>query len=328
MRPETHITHFNTHRANKRSRFIIPLIFLLPSFAPAQRAEMWLDTNTISIGEPVDLTIDLKFTSDIKVDSLFWPVFGDTITSQIEKLNESEIDTIRNNPSNEQEFSLRQIISLTAWDSGYWAIPPVSFLVEGDTIYTKALLIHVVAPDVDVQSEMKDIAGIYDIELTWMDLLRKYWYLLVAAILLIGVIIWFVVRRNKKGTTPLTEHKPEPSIPPGEKALTLLLELRSKSFWQNGMIKEYYSELTNITRSYFEEKYGLKCMESTTAETMSMLRNIPELNDHLTGIKQLLLMGDMAKFAKQKPGALENERAIDFAIELVKNTMNDDTKVS
>ena len=300
-----------------KKAIIAALFSFLFASTHAQTAEMWLDTNVISIGNPVHLTIDLKFTSDTKIDSLFWPVFGDTLTSHIEKLNESRVDTLRKNPSNPDEFQLRQVLTLTSWDSGYWAIPPVSFLVRKDTLFTNPVLLQVNVPQVNMNEDIKDVSDIYDIGTSWKEWLRKYWYLLLAALVLAAAVVYYRKKLMKKPAETSVPAAPIISISPAELASQKLEALRTKQLWQQGMTKEYYVELTEILREYMENNFGISCLEATTSETMMYMRQHNLLSEFSVKVGRILELGDMAKFAKQKPMSLQNEQVFIDALDFV-----------
>lgn len=73
--------------------------------------------------------------------------------------------------------------------------------------------------------------------------------------------------------------------------------------------KQYYSELTDIVRSYLEEDVHVTALESTTDELITkleLLRDAGELkidNDTLQQFKRILQTADLVKFAKSRPEA-------------------------
>jgi hypothetical protein len=55
-------------------------------------------------------------------------------------------------------------------------------------------------------------------------------------------------------------------LPPHVWALKELDKLNQKKLWQSGEVKSYYSELTDIARTYIELRYKIPAMEKTTDE--------------------------------------------------------------
>jgi hypothetical protein len=54
--------------------------------------------------------------------------------------------------------------------------------------------------------------------------------------------------------------------------------LKAKDYISRGLIKEYYTEISDITRHYLENRFNLKAPEMTTEEFLAsarILRNYP-----------------------------------------------------
>jgi hypothetical protein len=77
--------------------------------------------------------------------------------------------------------------------------------------------------------------------------------------------------------------------------------------WQKGEVKSYYSELTDIARTYIEEEINIPAMESTTSELIVNLRNTAKQKklklsqETLQNLEKVLKQADLVKFAKVKP---------------------------
>ena len=102
---------------------IIVLIFLLISisvYSQGIKSTVEVDTNEILIGDHINLSI---FVNSPKENKIFWPHFIDTITKDIEIIEKSLVDTVKNIEDN--TYSQRLII--TIFDSGFYYIPPVRF---------------------------------------------------------------------------------------------------------------------------------------------------------------------------------------------------------
>ena len=129
---------------------------------------------------------------------------------------------------------------------------------------------------------------------------KKYLWWLIAALLIVGLILY--LRSRKK-----TPEEIEAAIPPYELALLRLKELDAKELWQKNKIKQYYVELTEIVRTYIERELNIPALESTTDELIetvtdfnsSSALNIPE--ETISKLNSLLKDADLVKFAKFKP---------------------------
>jgi LPXTG-motif cell wall-anchored protein len=171
---------------------------------------------------------------------------------------------------------------------------------------------------VDTTQAIKPIKGPMSIPITFREILP--WLLLglgVAALVILGIWYW----RKRKKHEPIFTIKPRVQLLPHEVALTEMEKLRIKKLWQAGRVKEYHSELTNILRKYIEEQYRVPALEQTTVEITESLAGIQgcpaNAIDRLSGV---LVLADMVKFAKSKPGPLENEKSLTEAVEFVYET--------
>src|SRR5690606_35342806 len=138
-------------------------------------------------------------------------------------------------------------------------IPPLKVTIDKKSFFTDSIRVSVQPVKVDTLKQ-----GMYDIR----DIIRDgdsagwaWWiYLLVAIVLgAMGYGVWWMIKNNK-----VVKTEPEEEKTPIEKASTLLEALEKKQLLQRGEIKTYYSELTDIARTYIEEAIHIPAMESTT----------------------------------------------------------------
>jgi hypothetical protein len=244
-----------------------------------------------------------------------FPTYSDTINEHFDIISQSKYDTLFN--EDKSEITIKQKWRVTSFDSGYWAISPLKFYILPDTakfFETEAFLMQVNTVEVDTTKEVKDIKQPYSAPISWQEWL-PYALGTFGLIGLLIFIIWYIKqKRNQPAKLP------EPiAINPGEKALNLLQELERKKLWQNGFNKDYYTELTDILRNYFDEKYFTKTNEQVSDEIMISMRTyLNQIN--LNQLKQILWLADMVKFAKEQPVASENELAYKNAYEIISVT--------
>lgn len=126
----------------------------------------------------------------------------------------------------------------------------------------------------------------------------------------LGYLIYYFIKRNKK---PVEEEILYAS--PIEKATAHLKSLEKKSLVERGEVKEYYSELTDIARTYIEEAIEIPAMESTTDELIAAFKiavvkkKLSLTEETIKNLEKVLKQADLVKFAKSKP--LEFEIADD-----------------
>ncbi len=78
--------------------------------------------------------------------------------------------------------------------------------------------------------------------------------------------MWYFFAQAKKNQANPGFEKPK--VPPYKTAIEQLEELRHKKLWQNGHVKAYYSEMTDIVRVYIENQFDVQAVEMTTDEIL------------------------------------------------------------
>ena len=277
----------------------LTLILLLTHSIVSAQVIANLDTNNILIGDQINFTIEGEIDKNSE-----WPIFTDSI-GDLELLSFSEIDST----PTENGWRLKQDFILTQWDSGFYHIPSISVGNEK----TAAFVVTVNTIKLEEDSEEKDIKGPIDAPITFSEALP---YLLSAII--IGLLIFLLLRYLKREKTiEIITPKPEIVPAPFEIALKQLEELKIKKKWQGGEIKAYYSDLSEIVRTYIEDGLQTPAMEMLTDDIIDRLK---ARKIDTTQLNILLNTADMAKFAKAQPTSAENELAMKFAFEFIHQT--------
>ena len=136
-------------------------------------------------------------------------------------------------------------------------------------------------------------------------------------ILLIGGVVWFVKNRKK------IKKKIEPPKSPEQIAYERLAELLKKNLPQEGKVKQYFIEVSDILRRYVEGRFMLKAPELTTPEFLETIKKSKQLtSEHKLLLKEFLVCCDLVKFAKYGP----SEKEIEGSAEIVRKFV-DETKV-
>ena len=90
----------------------------------------------------------------------------------------------------------------------------------------------------------------------------------------------------------------------------------------NGFSKEFYSELSHITRQFVEKSCYVRALEMTTEE-ISENENIFKMNDDIfSEWVSLLQKADLIKFAKKSTPISEMEDDKNVAFKIIKNGLN------
>lgn len=211
-------------------------------------------------------------------------------------------------------------IPLQSFDSGTYRLPEFVYVSESDSARSNALTLNVIPVNVTAEDPIAGFAKAADPEGAQFfdfapDWLADYWWLILLALLIAAAIIWAVRRYKKEGI--VLPKKPEPT--PYEVAITGLRKLKEKKLWEQGMEKEYFTDLTDILRTYLDKRFGINAMEMTTREIMENLYN-SDVKDKRDYMRQILNVADFVKFAKVRPLPADNIAAYDNAVKFVEET--------
>ena len=236
---------------------------------------------------------------------------------QIVSVNKPDTTVDKNDPKN---ITVIQSYTITSFDAGTYTIPSFAFGTKGGVIKTNELTLQVETVKVDTTKAIYDIKQPLAVTYTFFDWLRDNWYwvaLGLLGVLVIAGLIWYFRKRPKK---EVIIEKPKPGVPPHIVALNKLKELQNKKLWQQGEVKQYYSELSDVLREYIEKRYVVKTHEKTTDEIFEGLTRAAITQENKNILRQILTISDLVKFAKEKPLPPENEQNINNAIDFVLNT--------
>lgn len=276
-------------------------LLLIPMFSLSQ-VVVSIDKDSILIGDQFQLRI-----TSIGNDSL--PNLNDSIGS-IEILSKSTIDSI----VQENESKLTQNYTLTIWNGGTHYIPSFkhsSGITDSIPIVVSAMTL----PDsVSLNQIMiKDIKGPMDSPISFDELMPYLIGLFILAII-IFLLIKFIKKQKRQ---PPVKKVVEPIIPPHQIAIDKLEKLKTQQLWQNGLVKIYYSELSEIIRTYIEHGLGTPAMEIPTNDIVAQLH---QKGIDTVSLNELLKLADLAKFAKAMPLEVENKNSYQIALDFIYQT--------
>ena len=282
----------------KKLYLYIALLFGFLGFA--QQISSSIDSTQIKIGSQFNLTIKAKVSAKDKVVFPDGKFFG-----ALEILESYPIDTVKN----DNQYELIKKYGLTQFDSGRYAIPKLLVKINQKEFRTDSLSILV--NDVKVDTTKQQMYDIKDIIATEEKPMSEWWKLLILLVLIIasGFASYFIIKRLQKDK----KQEEEFFASPIEKAIAYLQNLDKKQLVQRGDVKEYYSEMTDITRTYIEESVHIPAMESTSSELIEALKKaIADKKmfvnrEELDKFKRVLENSDLVKFAKSQPLPFEIE---------------------
>jgi hypothetical protein len=288
--------------SNMKHKILGTLLLLLMNAGWIQgqqiKARATLDSTRILIGDQVQLRLELQRPANIPV---LFPQMPDSLAGKIEVLKRSPIDTTK---LDNQNLKLEQEFLITCFDSGYYRIPPFRFDIQSagryDSIFTNELILNVLTLKVDTTRGPVDIKLPYEAPVTLKEVTP---YLL--GIILAGTVLFLLLYsiKRKKKNLPVFVRPLKPKEPAHMIALRELDRIKEEKLWQKGKIKEYYSDVTGVLRTYMEERFGIPAMEQTTDEIIRAFISNNQLIQEklLSNLNQMLPLADLVKFAKYQP---------------------------
>lgn len=277
------------------------LFLLISAFGFSQSLTSTIDSTQIKIGSQLNLILKAKVTLK---DHVVFP--ERKFIGLMEVLESYPIDTVKDN----DKLELIKKYGLTQFDSGVYKIPSIAVRINNKDYFSDSSSVRVNDVKVDtIVQPMFDIKSIVEVKKPASD----WWRYVLFGLLVIGlgVVAYYIIKK-------IQNHKKVEFIgfaSPIEKALVHSETLEKKSLWQNGKVKEYYSELTDIARVYIEEAISIPAMESTSNELYKALRtetgrrNIKISPALLNQFNEVLKNADLVKFAKSQPIASEIEES-------------------
>src|SRR5687768_9015663 len=97
------------------------------------RVEAVIDTAKLRIGEQANVDIYLSYDARLRNLAVQWPDITDTLGHKVEVISSSAIDTTFPEQSNSPRIFQHQRITVSVYDSGYFAIPPMRFIIDNDS---------------------------------------------------------------------------------------------------------------------------------------------------------------------------------------------------
>ena len=281
------------------------LVFLFSSvFAQSIYVTSELDTSKASIGDII--TWEIKGKGSQQNQKLEFPELnlkGDSISIYSQRLIFND------------ELVIGRIIEIAFWDTGRFYTP---------SYYVNVLdLQGNVDHDIEIEKVAIDIVSVLEslnevtarpvkgpIAVKGVIPYREI-LLIILCLVIVSAIIW-VLRKRIKYIYPKNSYSIIKS--PIEIANDRLSALNKKGF-----SKEFYSELSHITREYIEYSTYIRTLEMTTEEIIGN-RDLFDCNDNsFSQWIDLLSKADLVKYAKQSIEPYEMDIDKDKVINLINN---------
>ena len=276
-----------------------------------------LDSTTLFIGDQTDL--HLRAIS-AQGEQVTMPMLDKELTAGVEIVDRTIVDTVA---LKDGRVQYDQYLTLTSFEDSLFYIAPLPFVSGADTVWSEGLTLNVVQPfEMDTTDmAITDIKGVYKAPIWWWGIFR--WVLLALLLAGVGVAGYYLITylQRRKLEEAGNEVVTEPLRPAEEVALEKLDAIKEKKIWQQGQVKEYYTQLTDVVREYIARRFEVSSVEQTSDETLRDIRPLlSERKDLYDQLRKMLTLADLVKFAKWSTTPDENELSLRNAYTFVKET--------
>lgn len=298
------------------------LMAVLPLSASRTLVTARLDSAILMMGRMTHMRVSVDQNKDAKgVFPLFYQMKENGIVGVCGDSVELRAPVKSDTSEKGGMLHIEYTIPVQAFDSGYYQLPEIAFVVGRDTAFSNKLALKVVPVVVDANTPIDDYANVADPEDKSIfdavpDWVLDYWWIILLVVVAVAAFLYAWMKYKKEGS--ILGKKPEPT--PYEVAVSALRELKDKKLWEQGMEKEYFTELTDVLRVYLFGRFGINAMEMTSRQILGALKNNKETRDKRDYIRQILNMADFVKFAKVRPLPDDNIASFENALKFVEET--------
>lgn len=266
-----------------------------------------IEKDSVFTGQPFEYQLDIIIPDGYVVD---WSNLKDSLSENVEILSRGDILEERLDNS---DILLSQKLTLATFDTGYVEIPgiPVKYLksAKDTTSYvnrTDFMYIYVQSASIDTTMTYRAIKSPIRQNITFKETIP---YLLGIVIVIFLILIVVHLIKRSKAKEKVEKEEVIPQIPAITIARERLLQLKDASLWQSGRYKDYYTDLTDITREYLDGEFNIDAIEMTSEEILQEVKRINLDSQIFNKLQETLSTADLVKFAKATPGRTENENA-------------------
>lgn len=297
-------------------RYILAILLILASAsAHAQVSlEAQMDSLQIYIGEQTGIHLEVRAN---KGQVVSFPQYQDTIVTGVEVVETSKIDTQYLN--DDKRMVLKETYTITSWDSALYYIPGLKVQVDNEVYESNPLALKVYTVPVDTLHP-EAFYGVKD--LMEPEFALEDWIMLIVALLLIApaaYLAWRNYVRIRDNKPIIRKIKVEPKVPCDRVAINAIQKIKNDQSQMKDEPKVYYTKLTDVLRTYMEERFGFNAMEMTSSEILDELKRFGD-NEALYMLNDLFQTADLVKFAKLAPELSEKDGNLLTALSFINKT--------
>lgn len=299
----------------KRLLFIICTAVCLLSASAQVHVEATIDSVTMLIGEQTRLTVTVTAKESANVQ---FPNVQprQLIVPGVEVVDTADAGTVSNGDGTK---NVSRAYTLTSFDEHLYGIPGMKVKVDGKEYAANQVALKVITMDVDTlhADQFFPPKDVQDNPFDWSEWRPLLW--LSMLVLLLAVACVYFVTRLKQNKPIVSRIRIVKRVPPHQKALNAIGQLKDEHVNNAEEAKEYYTRLTDALRQYIKERFGFNAMEMTSTE---ILYNLQSAGDQtmIEELRELFFTADLVKFAKYSTLLNENDLNLVNAINFIDQT--------
>jgi len=263
-----------------------------------------LNRTDITVGERVIYTISVRLKENEPISTSY------NYKPEYLEFSSPQINTI--DKPNQNQIIKEIIYQLVPFKPGENEIPSIFISSAEKTIKSKIMRFEVRTVLPRNVNDIKDIKKTLNMPVNWLAYIALTVFVLITSSSLLYLI--------KKYPRKKESVKQEILTLPHETAYEKFNQLEQMDLISKGLMKEYYSRVSHIVRTYIEDRYNTKVLESTSYDLMQnpQIKKLSELEKNM--LHEILESSDMVKFAKYNPNKKEAKEIIEKAKEFVDKT--------
>lgn len=275
----------------------------LCSVAQAQAVDEYVSVDSLKVGDTLDYSITLDYNQPY--EEIHFPdstAFGEPFEIRVRK--QFKVSATKDSVYYRLQF----------FGTADTVIPPLPVVVvqnqDSTVFYTNPVPVYFNSVLAEDEPSFRPLKPIFEFAGAWWP------YLL--GLILLGIALYFLYRYYTQNPGQVEPAEPVPFKP--EPFKNPLLELRKTIEKLEQMelagaadFKEFYIELGDAIRRYFETLYKIPALESTSRELLDMLRKRMIDESLISDTRAVLYEADKVKFAKFTPTIEQADGALQKA---------------
>lgn len=274
----------------------------------AQEVHTYIDRDSVQVGDIFQYTIVLE--KDREYQSILFP--------DEEMIDSDELSFISRDHHRVNANRDSLVYSLQFFGVEDYQIPRLDITLiarESDTtLTTNPVPVFFKSVLAENEDNFRPLKPIFDFAIAiWPYLLL---------LILIGGLIWFLYQRYYRIREEKSKPEPAPEPTPFKNPIKTLQKsldaLSGKdSPLENKNFKEFYVQLGDSIRRYFEDTYEIDALEMTSREILTALQEFPADRQVINITRKVLNEADMVKFANFQPTTDQAHKALNIAGEFL-----------